>query len=510
VQDSITFDRSGGWSGHGGRQDEIVMRHIINQAGYLPDMYNDLANLIAPDPTYSGAAMLAMSKYGNHYIDGTSLAKDGSLFKLELVYFPTTTVGGDPQKPKLPQPDDVIGQDLHNMGDDPETYRWYLPTESKPWRSDYRQIIDVAKMFSLSGIAQETEAKRILDMDEWTRVFAAKSLSGDADTYGFGYPHNQLIYVSEGSKAVTFPWDLDFSWSRSSTDSIDPGSSIGALINSSPAFRRLYLGHLDDILKQSYNTTYMSRWTTHYGALVQQNYSGILTYIGQRAASVRSQFPFLAPFQITNNKGQNFTTNTTSLVLSGTAPFTLKELRIRGVSSSDIKWQTISNWSAAINLTNGVNSIQVIGSDFQNQVVATNTILINALLPLQDSDGDLIPDDWESAHGLDPFTPDANGDLDGDGFSNYAEYMAGTDPGNPADALHLEARSISPTQLNLQFTAKPSHSYRLQYRPGLTALWQDLIVVPSSANERIISQAQTINPLAPSLFFRVLLGPEFP
>ncbi|MFH1969575.1 MAG: LamG-like jellyroll fold domain-containing protein [Verrucomicrobiota bacterium] len=49
------------------------------------------------------------------------------------------------------------------------------------------------------------------------------------------------------------------------------------------------------------------------------------------------------------------------------------------------------------------------------------------------TDGDGMPDDWESENGLDPQKYDANLDLDGDGWSNYAEYQAGTDPNNKYD-----------------------------------------------------------------------------
>ncbi len=42
-------------------------------------------------------------------------------------------------------------------------------------------------------------------------------------------------------------------------------------------------------------------------------------------------------------------------------------------------------------------------------------------------------DTFEIANGLDPLTPvDASEDLDGDGFTNLQEFLAGTDPNDPA------------------------------------------------------------------------------
>jgi hypothetical protein len=44
--------------------------------------------------------------------------------------------------------------------------------------------------------------------------------------------------------------------------------------------------------------------------------------------------------------------------------------------------------------------------------------------PWTDTDGDGMPDEWEKSHGLNPNDPtDANGDLNGDGYTNIEKYI---------------------------------------------------------------------------------------
>lgn len=58
-----------------------------------------------------------------------------------------------------------------------------------------------------------------------------------------------------------------------------------------------------------------------------------------------------------------------------------------------------------------------------------------------DGDADMLPDMWENGHNLDSENPGgdngASGDTDRDGASNWDEYVADTDPGNPDSLLSI-------------------------------------------------------------------------
>ena len=85
-----------------------------------------------------------------------------------------------------------------------------------------------------------------------------------------------------------------------------------------------------------------------------------------------------------------------------------------------------------------------------------------------DADNDLISDTWERANGLTVGSPSADDDNDGDGLSNRAEFLAGTDPNNAASALRATAASRLPSgQTQLDFSTVPGIRYQLQRSTSL-------------------------------------------
>ena len=117
---------------------------------------------------------------------------------------------------------------------------------------------------------------------------------------------------------------------------------------------------------------------------------------------------------------------------------------------------------------------------------AADTLTWDVEVLLRDDDDDGMSDGWEAAHGLDPATDDATGDLDGDGRSNLDEYVDGTDPGTwdgpglptllaPADGD--EVASLTPA-LELGAATAPhgdplTYAYAVYADAGLTTLLTD-------------------------------------
>ena len=132
--------------------------------------------------------------------------------------------------------------------------------------------------------------------------------------------------------------------------------------------------------------------------------------------------------------------------------------------------------------------------------------------PNQSQVGDGIPNGWKQQYGFNPFDPTvAAGDADGDGMSNLQEFLAGTDPTNPASVFRIAGAVRAGTDVNVIWTMGPGKTNALQVTAGAvngsyqTNGFNDLFTVTNTVGvtTNYLDTGGVTN--SPSRFYRVRL-----
>ena len=131
------------------------------------------------------------------------------------------------------------------------------------------------------------------------------------------------------------------------------------------------------------------------------------------------------------------------------------------------------------------------GNDPINWAAAAPTAGAPSSSALADSDGDGIPDAWETQYGFNPNnSADAGLDPDNDTTSNLAEYVAGTNPTNALSVLRILGATPSPDNVQpalVHFFAYSNATYTVEYRKKVDSNWKKVGDVPALPSNRLVS-----------------------
>src|SRR5437764_6293617 len=110
VHPVMLADRSGAGDSTANKQQEIVIKHMLLHAGNIPGTQPDLCRIIAPLSIHTGPGIF-FPRHEDEFI-ASSYGSSGTLYELELIYYPTTADAGGY---KNPQPDNVTGVDISDL-----------------------------------------------------------------------------------------------------------------------------------------------------------------------------------------------------------------------------------------------------------------------------------------------------------------------------------------------------------------------------------------------------------
>lgn len=357
---------------------ENFLKHIVNHAGGLPGNCDDIVWLVSHRADNVGAARLILANYDDTYVDSHFEGdRNGTVFKLEGIREYQATHDNTPEGYKLPQPIGWIQTyDIANLGDSPEQYRWSVLIQSQRARDDYSRVVAMGKAFSLTN-GLEAAAAAAIDVDEWARLFALQTLTGIGDVYTVDNPHNLAFYARpDDGRMVALQNDWEFAFSRAANASIYGDKNLSRILNL-PVYRRLYQGHLLDLMNTVYHSAYLASWAQHYSDVSGENYSAAPAYADARSAAVRAQLAAPVAFSITSGGGSNVTVNTPSVVLEGLGWIDVRELRHAGDTNAlAVTWLDDRRWQVILPLQAGTNEIQLAAFDYRGAAVGQDSITV--------------------------------------------------------------------------------------------------------------------------------------
>lgn len=379
VHDSLSIDRSAR-TPTARQQHEIYVKHMFNHAG-IPCMYDELIYLVGPSSTYTGTSQMLMAGYGGHFAETQfDNGGKGTVFNLDITYDPVSSIGGV-EGLKPPVPFTHIGTDMRNLGDREEDYRTSFEIRTGRRRDDYSGLIKFCQTVDLPTAQLAAEIGEWMDVDEWCRYTAMTLLCGIGDTFvSGGLRHNIRFFVPEDGRGVAaLPWDMDFVFSSGTNSSMLPGGGNLGDVIAIPKHRRLYWGHVQDLVNTTFNTAYMSPWLSHYGSVVSQGFSGGASYISSRGSFALSLLPANIPFSITTSGGNDFSVAATTATLEGQGWINIREFRLAGSTESlAAEWVDGDTWRVTVPLRSGPNTIALETYDFQGNLLDTRNLTITS------------------------------------------------------------------------------------------------------------------------------------
>lgn len=274
-------------------------------------------------------------------------------------------------------------------------YRWTFQRRSNDGTANnYTNLFDLVTAANTSsnfvgGLMAQA------DIEEWMRVFGYHRVTGNWDSWSFGVGQNMFLFKQPGRRFVIMPWDIDFvlgtdNGSNGTSDPLfggqDPRINV---MYSNPTFHRmLWRLYEDAVSGPMLATNYSPQVVARHTVLLQNGITtlgptnGIYSYLEGRRKYLNTQLNSqdAKQFAITTNGGSDLTNTSSTVTLTGTAPFAVANILVNG-GAYPLTWTDQKTYSLSVPLTQATNRLTLVGLDRHGIPLAGATNVITIYYP---------------------------------------------------------------------------------------------------------------------------------
>ena len=202
------------------------------------------------------------------------------------------------------------------------------------------------------------------------------TLTGSGDTYGRVWEHNFRYYVRPSDqKVIVLQWDLDSAFGLGASDSILPTRNNIRKLFRIPQYRRLFDGHVEDIVNSSFNTAYSTTWANHLGSVSGNSFSSYNSYVRTRGNFALGTLPSNTAFAITTNGGIDFSEADSAIDLEGDGWIDVFTIEVNGIPTT-VNWTDANSWMITIPIGTGANPLTLTAFNYHGEEVGSDTISV--------------------------------------------------------------------------------------------------------------------------------------
>ncbi len=262
---------------------------------------------------------------------------------------------------------------------DPEEYRWNFPP-----RGDSLDLEPLLKLVHLLDPrttpekAFDERVEKLIDVDEWLRVLAARTLADDWDTMGRTRGKNAFIYLEpEDQRWRLLPWDCDLAWQQNPSSPLFSGkfSGIERLL-ARPQYRRRFLGYMAFLAERKLEPQSFQVILDDLHARSGAATDHFSSFAGARRGYVLRQIP-RRPFQVAEVRRIERSKQPDLVRATGAGPVNVLRLRLNGREGT-VRLVGEDKWLAEIPIGPEGGELTLEALDFGGNRVASAQVKVRA------------------------------------------------------------------------------------------------------------------------------------